>query len=1064
MANTGWFSAGSSPTTEMYCEATASRSGSTVTVNCTVKSRHKYSDGFMGTGKVVNVFAKSNLGGQGGATHHSSTDSWSGTAEHTTTFSFTFGDTSNTSATIEFWSERSGINGTAYGFSGKTVSVSFSAYSIPDIDNTMFIRFCDDRPYIEIFGRAHLYVPTWDLYNGQDDIQWQLLNGGSWERGGKNYTYGVGYVHGNADVNRIWSTHVYDDTRGRCYGTIDWFPQIKVAYNANGGSSTPSTQNKKIGEQLTLAGAISRSHYAFKGWSTSSTAQVASYTASQVIDYEAWNSINCGMRDHSGWGVRFPADENKGNTVTLYAVWAGNTYTVSYNANGGSSTPSAASTSYPNSVTLASAISRNNSTSTKNGTITISYNVNGGNSTAPSASTGTCVDTTTTKYTFEKWHLNSTSGTAYSAGASYQPTSNVTMYAGWTSSSSTARTTNPSITLTSTKPTKANATVSSYTVAYNANGGSSTPTTQTATKTRKYTFSKWNSKSDGTGTDYNSATAYTFSANATLYAKYTSSDSGGSVTLASAISRANGSTTGYSVSYNANGGSGAPSAQTSGNRTITYTFNKWAAGSASGTTYSAGGSFTPSANTTMYATWNSSTSANSAWTCSSTKPTRSGYTFLGWSTSSTATTATYTAGTAYTITSGLTLYAVWKLNAPSGVTHTMARQRDKIAVSCSYTGVSITNITFYYRANSTGTYSSLNLGTATSGTITGLTPNTNYQIYATVTNASGSASSTAAVATTGAYFAENPTIATSSLAPFSVTATVAATAETNAANTNYKVYYTKKISKALNNMAVMVFDGSLWGRVFYHNCKEGSDLFTSLAQAKSVNTATKFSALGLLDNYKKSDGTFEFLLRYPHKGSTGYNRWTQTSNPCNEFITPTSAGTGTATGYKAISISWNGNYWGGLARQNSDANTLTNCYLSGSVGHSNWFYAIGAATIHGDGMPAYDGSTWGAVELWVRLEDATVTTVDLGTSTSKSITGLAEETEYSMWMSVTNAGGTNYSTATTFTTPADQARIRIKTSDAWKQGKTYFKKDGAWKKVKKIYIKVNGQWVIGQNN
>ena len=1055
MANTGWFSAGSSPTTEMYCEATASRSGSTVTVNCTVKSRHKYSDGFLGTGNVVTVYASTNLGGNGSVTHHKSTDSWSGTAEHTSTFSFTFSDSSNTSATVTFRSETN--TSSSYKFSGKTVTVTFASFAVTDSD--VFIGF-NSSAYLEIMAKNAFSMPTWSETGGQDDIQWYGLGAGSWTRGDIAYTYAHGGYHQNASLDDEWNTHVYIGTTG--YGSFRYFPRLYVKYNANGGSSTPSTQTKYIGSRLTLASAISRTHYSFKGWSTSSTATSASYNAGQVIDYEAWNSIAPAYAGNSGWNTLTPT--HSGNTVTLYAVWGGNNYSVAYNANGGSSTPSTQNAVYPNSVTLASAIKRNNGTSTSNGTITISYNVNGGNSTAPTASTGTYTNTTTTTYTFEKWHLNSTSGTAYAAGASYQPTANVTMYAGWTSSSSTARTKNPSITLTSTKPTKANATVSSYTVAYNANGGSSTPTTQTATKTRKYTFSKWNSNSAGTGTDYNSATAYTFSANATLYAKYTSSDSGGSVTLASAISRANGSTTGYSVSYNANGGSGAPSAQTSGNRTITYTFNKWAAGSASGTTYSAGGSFTPSANTTMYATWNSSTSANSAWTCSSTKPTRSGYTFLGWSTSSTATTATYTAGTAYTITSGLTLYAVWKLNAPSGVTHTMARQRDKIAVSCSYTGVSITNITFYYRANSTGTYSSLNLGTATSGTITGLTPNTNYQIYATVTNASGSASSTAAVATTGAYFAENPTIATSSLAPFSVTATVAATAETNAANTNYKVYYTKKISKALNNMAVMVFDGSLWGRVFYHNCKEGSDLFTSLAQAKSVNTATKFSALGLLDNYKKSDGTFEFLLRYPHKGSTGYNRWTQTSNPCNEFITTTSAGTGTATGYKAVSISWTGNYWGGLARQNSDATAYSPCYLSGSVGHGNWFYAIGAAIIHGDGMPAYDGSTWGAVELWVRLEDATVTTVDLGTSTSKSITGLAEETEYSMWMSVTNAGGTNYSTATTFTTPADQARIRIKTGGAWKQGKTYFKKDGAWKKVKKIYIKVNGQWVIGQNN
>lgn len=85
----------------------------------------------------------------------------------------------------------------------------------------------------------------------------------------------------------------------------------------------------------------------------------------------------------------------------------------------------------------------------------------------------------------------------------------------------------------------------------------------------------------------------------------------------------------YTITYNANGGSGVP-----GNQTATY---------------------------------------NSALTLSSsTTPTRTGYTFLGWNTSSTATSATYTAGQALTATevNGLvlglsngdtrTLYAVWE--------------------------------------------------------------------------------------------------------------------------------------------------------------------------------------------------------------------------------------------------------------------------------------------------------------------------------------------------------------------------------------------------------------------
>lgn len=47
-------------------------------------------------------------------------------------------------------------------------------------------------------------------------------------------------------------------------------------------------------------------------------------------------------------------------------------------------------------------------------------------------------------------------------------------------------------------------------------------------------------------------------------------------------------------------------------------------------------------------------------TISSTVPTRSGYDFLGWSTSSSATSASYIAGNAISLSSNITLYAVWR--------------------------------------------------------------------------------------------------------------------------------------------------------------------------------------------------------------------------------------------------------------------------------------------------------------------------------------------------------------------------------------------------------------------
>lgn len=73
----------------------------------------------------------------------------------------------------------------------------------------------------------------------------------------------------------------------------------------------------------------------------------------------------------------------------------------------------------------------------------------------------------------------------------------------------------------------------SYTVYYNANGGSGAPSSQTKWKDQSltlrtskptrtgYTFSKWNTKSDGSGTSYSSGATYTYNGGVTLYAIWT---------------------------------------------------------------------------------------------------------------------------------------------------------------------------------------------------------------------------------------------------------------------------------------------------------------------------------------------------------------------------------------------------------------------------------------------------------------------------------------------------------------------------------------------------------------
>jgi uncharacterized repeat protein (TIGR02543 family) len=155
--------------------------------------------------------------------------------------------------------------------------------------------------------------------------------------------------------------------------------------------------------------------------------------------------------------------------------------------------------------------------------------------------------------------------------------------------------------------------------------------------------------------------------------------------------------TNYTVTYDANGGTGTMSNQTASaatnltNNTFTrtgYTFAGWnTAANGSGTTYLDGASFPFSANTTLYAQWTANTLnvtydlqggagiSNGTTTTGASlsnpgSPTRSLYNFDGWFTASTGG-APVTFPYAHGQTSSFTLYAQWTLassnNCPNGV-------------------------------------------------------------------------------------------------------------------------------------------------------------------------------------------------------------------------------------------------------------------------------------------------------------------------------------------------------------------------------------------------------------
>lgn len=247
-----------------------------------------------------------------------------------------------------------------------------------------------------------------------------------------------------------------------------------VFYNANGGINAPEMQIKRYGQTLYISTITpTRAGYTFDKWNT--------YAAGYGTDYTPGSEYNV------------DAD------VTLYAQWDRITYAVTYNANGGTGAPLPQEKSWGVNLTLSTTIPER------------------------------------AGYAFKGWAKSPTGSVVFSPGAQYIDDAPLALYAVWQ--------------------------IKSYTIKYSANGGAGTPAQQTKTHgqalrlsaekpiRQDYNFLGWNTKPDGSGTNYQLGAMYTADESVTLYANWE-------------ILK-------YSIFYNANGGTGAPPTQKAGVNTYT---------------------------------------------------------------------------------------------------------------------------------------------------------------------------------------------------------------------------------------------------------------------------------------------------------------------------------------------------------------------------------------------------------------------------------------------------------------------------------------------------------------
>ena len=464
-----------------------------------------------------------------------------------------------------------------------------------------------------------------------------------------------------------------------CTGTAGYI----VSYNANGGVGAPDVQTKQPGSALALSwvtptrqgssesitvwlnangGSVSpdslstsrTTGYSFRNWNTQANGYGTSYApgASYFVDddlylYAQWDSsvstaavtLPTPTRDgwtFLGWAASAGASSGvtgvytPGGNETLYAIWGANSFTVSYNANGGYGAP--ASQTKPRGAALTLSWDRPiRDNSTEN--YTVRLNANGG-SVSPSYLNAAH----TTSYSFTSWNTSADGyGTGYAPGADYTADTNLTLYAQWNGSSTTETVTLPTptrsgyifrgwaessaassgvtgaytprssyvslyaiwesntftvtydanggtgapasqrgtrgtpVTLSYAQPTRASASAGSCTVTLNPNGGSVSPRSISSDITTSYNFTGWNTQADGSGTGYAPGSRYAAYADVTLYAQWSVSTAAASIVLPTPT------------------------------RGEGWAFRGWAESSAA----SSGvvGGYTPSGNVTLYAIW-----------------------------------------------------------------------------------------------------------------------------------------------------------------------------------------------------------------------------------------------------------------------------------------------------------------------------------------------------------------------------------------------------------------------------------------------------------------------------
>lgn len=370
---------------------------------------------------------------------------------------------------------------------GETEKEKFSCVSINELINKNFLK----KDTLEKLPINHKYIVIWksknnsilsEEFDNMDYGKCQYIENNNFEIPkceenlyyNKNEqiliknpdTYGItliNYTATNIGLHQVTAKlrngYKWNDgtTQDKTFNCEILAPQYKIKYNANGGTGIMEDSYHTYNEEKNLnPNNFTRTGHTFKNWNSKEDGTDTSYDDQQTIQ-------NLTIEN--------------GKTINLYAQWNANTYTITYDGNGGNS--ETWGTTWSDTVTYGESYYTESNWYTLTGHTFIGWN---------EKADGTGTDWT--NWIDKAW--------------TWTYTKNLTLYAQWN--------------------------INTYDVKFDANGGTGAPSKQTKTygtdlilsstkPTRNgHTFQGWGTSSSDTTVDYAAGAKYTDNKAITLYA------------------------------------------------------------------------------------------------------------------------------------------------------------------------------------------------------------------------------------------------------------------------------------------------------------------------------------------------------------------------------------------------------------------------------------------------------------------------------------------------------------------------------------------------------------------